>query len=736
MKFTDGFWQTRAGFTSLFAQEAYDIRTNGSSLEVIAPTRVIRDRGDVLNRPALTITISSPAEGVATVRIEHWRGTATRPGFELVDDGVGRTSVTEAGGVLCTGDLEVRVAQGAPWSLEFWDTSTGTRLTGSGHKAQGYLTGPDGSAYVHEQLDLGVGELVYGLGERFGPFVKNGQSVDVWNADGGTSSEQAYKNVPFYLSSRGYGVLVNDPGLVSFEVGSEAVERVQFSVGGEALEYLVIQGPTKKDVLRRYTALAGRPTVVPAWSYGLWLTTSFTTSYDEETVNSFIDGFAERELPLSAFHFDCFWMREFQWTDLEWDPRTFPDPEGILARLHERGLHTCVWINPYIAQASPLFAEGREKGYLLRTASGDVWQWDLWVAGMALIDFTNPEATAWFQEKLRVLVRQGVDSFKTDFGERIPSEGVVWADGTDPEAMHNWYTQLYNRAVHEVLEQELGEGRAVLFARSATVGGQTLPVHWGGDNTSSYVSMAETLRGGLSLALGGFAFWAHDIGGFEGTPDPGVFKRWLAFGLLSSHSRLHGSSSVRVPWAFDEEAVEVTRRFTRLKLSLMPYLYAAGAEAARTGLPLMRPMALEFEDDRNAAHLDTQYVLGHDLLVAPVFTEDGTVEFYLPRGLWTSWWTGETIASTGEWRREVHGFDSLPLYVREGAVIPVGAREDTAEYDYLDGLELRVFPGPDGVTHARVVAHDSGEETVFVVTRSGGAVSVEGPAGSWTWTAG
>ncbi|QHC57998.1 alpha-xylosidase [Rathayibacter sp. VKM Ac-2760] len=735
MKFTDGFWQTRAGFTALFAQEAYDIRSHGSSLEVIAPTKVIEGRGDVLNRPTLTVTVSSPAEGVAKVRIEHWRGTATRGGFDLVDGAVGEASVTEAGGVLRTGDLEVRVAQGAPWSLEFWDTATSTRLTGSGHKAEGYLTGPDGAAYLHEQLDLGVGELVYGLGERFGPFVKNGQTVDVWNADGGTSSEQAYKNVPFYLSSRGYGVLVNDPGLVSFEIGSESVERVQFSVGGEALEYLVIQGPTKKDVLRRYTGLAGRPAIVPAWSYGLWLTTSFTTSYDEETVNSFIDGFAERELPLSAFHFDCFWMREFQWTDLEWDPRTFPDPEGILARLHERGLRTCVWINPYIGQASALFEEGREKGYLLRTTAGDVWQWDLWVAGMALIDFTNPEATRWFQDKLRVLVRQGVDSFKTDFGERIPSEGVAWFDGSDPEGMHNWYTQLYNRAVFDVLEEELGEGRAALFARSATVGGQALPVHWGGDNTSSYVSMAETLRGGLSLALGGFAFWAHDIGGFEGTPDPGVFKRWLAFGLLSSHSRLHGSSSVRVPWAFDEEAVDVTRLFTRLKLSLMPYLTAAGAEAARTGTPVMRPMTLEFEDDRNAAHLDTQYMLGHDLLVAPVFTPDGSVEFYLPRGRWTSWWTGETIDSTGEWRREVHGFDSLPLYVREGAVIPVGARSDVAEYDYVDGLELRVFPGADGETVVRVPAHDSGAETVFTVTRSGDDVSVDAPAGgTWTWT--
>jgi alpha-D-xyloside xylohydrolase len=225
---------------------------------------------------------------------------------------------------------------------------------------------------VRDQLELGVGDLVYGLGERFGPLVKNGQSVDIWNADGGTSSEQAYKNVPFYLTSRGYGVLVNDAGHVSYEIGSESVERVQFSVPGERLEYFVIYGPTPKEILERYTALTGRPAAVPAWSYGPWLSTSFTTDYDEKTVTSFIDGMAERDLPLSVFHFDCFWMREFNWCDFEWDPRTFPDPEGMLGRLHDRGLHVCVWINPYIGQRSPLFAEAADAGHLVRKPNGDV----------------------------------------------------------------------------------------------------------------------------------------------------------------------------------------------------------------------------------------------------------------------------------------------------------------------------------------------------------------------------
>ena len=732
MKFTDGFWQVRPGVTPLFAQEAYDLDENadGNEIVVIAPTAQIRQRGHVLNRPTMTVTLSSPLEGIVGVRIEHFQGGTTTAGFELVgaEEGHGVVELADDSATLTSGPLSATVAKGAPWSLSF--EASGRELTNSGHKSVGHMTvaadaqvdgAPVGNAragsarelaptYVHEQLALGVGELVYGLGERFGPLVKNGQTVDIWNADGGTSSEQAYKNVPFYLTNRGYGVLVNNSGHVSFEIGSEAVERVQFSVAGEALEYFVIYGPSPKEILERYTALTGRAAAVPAWSYGLWLSTSFTTDYDEATVSSFIDGMAERDLPLSVFHFDCFWMREFNWCDFEWDPRVFPDPVGMLERLHGKDLRVCVWINPYIGQRSPLFAEGAAAGYFVKKPNGDVWQWDLWQAGMALVDFTNPDATAWYQGKLRRLLDQGVDCFKTDFGERIPLE-VDYFDGSTPERMHNWYTQLYNQAVFEVLEEARGVGDAVLFARSATVGGQRLPVHWGGDSTSTYESMAETLRGGLSLAMSGFGFWSHDIGGFEGTPDAGVFKRWTAFGLLGSHSRFHGSSSYRVPWMFDNEAVDVTRIFTKLKLKLMPYLYAVGLEASATGAPVMRPMQLEFPDDPAVGHLDRQYMLGSDILVAPVFTASGDVEFYLPAGTWTNYFTRETVEG-GSWRRENHGFTSLPLYVREGAVIPTGARDDRPDYDYLDGLVLDLFPGASGTI---TVTNPAGEAATFTV---------------------
>jgi alpha-D-xyloside xylohydrolase len=548
--------------------------------------------------------------------------------------------------------------------------------------------------------------------------------VDIWNADGGTSSEQAYKNVPFYLSSAGYGVFVDHPERVSFEVGSEVVTQNQFSVEGRSLTYYVIDGPTPKDVLRRYTALTGRPARVPGWSFGLWLSTSFTTSYDEATVTEFVDGMFERDLPLSVFHFDCFWMRQFHWCDFVWDPATFPDPAGMLRRLHDRGLKVCVWINPYIAQRSYLFEEGRAAGYLVTRPDGSVYQRDDWQAGMALVDFTNPDAAAWYAGKLKALLEMGVDCFKTDFGERIPTD-AVWHDGADPERMHNYYALLYNRTVFELLEAERGSGEAVVFARTATAGGQQYPVHWGGDPESTFVSMAESLRGGLSLAASGFGYWSHDIGGFEGTPDPAVFKRWIAFGLLSSHSRLHGSGSYRVPWACDDEAVDVMRHFTRLKLSLMPYLASVAEEAHSDGIPMMRPMVVEFPDDPACAYLDRQYMLGPDVLVAPVMSADGDITFYVPAGTWTHLVSGEQVTGPA-WVRQQHDFDSLPVLARPGSVIPFGARSDRPDYDWADGVHLRLYAPADGQrSRVRIPGPDGRDRAVFEVAFDDGTASAE-----------
>lgn len=731
MKFTDGQWMTRPGFELVQAMHPHDVRAGEAALDAYASPRDLTHRGARLDLPLLTVRFSSPMKNVIRVQAFRHKGVRERtPSFELFANGEPpvETGANEDEAWLISGELSVRVRRRGSWAVDFYDGNR--RLTGSRARSLAHITGADGTTYVREELDLGVGECVYGLGERFTPFVKNGQTVDIWNRDGGTSTEQAYKNVPFYLTNRGYGVFVNHPELVSFEVGSEKVSKVQFSVAGERLDYFIIGGGSPKAVVETYTALTGKPALPPAWSFGLWLTTSFTTDYDEATVNSFVDGMRERDVPLHVFHFDCFWMEALHWTDFQWDRSVFPDPEGMLRRLKDKGLKICVWINPYIAQQSCLFDEGMAKGYFVRRPNGDVWQWDRWQPGMALVDFTNPEAWEWFASHLRRLVDMGVDSFKTDFGERIPTD-VVYDDGSDPEKMHNYYTFLYNKCVFETLEQKLGKGEATLFARSATAGGQRFPVHWGGDCSADYESMAESLRGGLSLGLSGFGFWSHDIGGFESTAPADLYKRWAAFGLLSTHSRLHGNQSYRVPWLYDQEAVDVMSHFTRLKCSLMPYLFDAAAEAAERGIPVMRAMMLEFPEDPAADYLDRQYMLGSSLLVAPVFSETGDVSFYLPQGRWTHFLSGETVRG-GTWRKEKHDYFSLPLYVRENSIIAVGPGRDRPDYDFADGVELHIFELADGGTARAIVRDLRGAVSLRAsASRSGRAVtvSVEGPAG-------
>ena len=598
MKFTNGYWMIRDGVDALYAREAYELAADATteSLNVLAPTSVVRGRYDTLNLPTFNVDITTPAEGVIRVCAEHWQGATEYPGFPLNADepgnrdyvtvqangnGDGEVGVNGADVTLTTGGLTVKVVKGAPWNLTFIGED-GKVLTESAGKSLGrfklgaesnvtaqpvseFGVTMDGSArdesdvFIAIQLHLSVGEDVYGLGERFGAYVKNGQSVDIWNEDGGTASEQGYKDIPFYMTSNGYGVLVNNRGHVSFEIGSENTEA---------------------------------------------------------TINSFIDGMAERDIPLAAFHYDCYWMREFHWCDFEWDKRFFGDIESTLKRLHE------------------------DKGYLVRKPNGEVWQTDFWQAGMGLVDFTNPAAREWFKDKVKALLNQGVDAIKTDFGERIPRD-VVWYDGSPKLSMHNWYTQLYNQAVFEAIEETYGKGNACLYARSATVGGQQQPVHWSGDCESTFNGMAQSLRAGLSLTSSGFGFWSHGIGGFEGAfPDPAVYKRWVAFGMLGSHSRLHGSTVYRVPWLFDEEdekngvalvpgqtAVDVVREFTKLKLELMPYVYQLGLQPHVNGTPVMRSMFVEFPDDPACRTLDRQYMFGPSMLVAPVFTYSGEVSY-------------------------------------------------------------------------------------------------------------
>ncbi|WP_230353134.1 alpha-xylosidase [Lelliottia sp. WAP21] len=735
MKISDGNWLIQPGLNVTYPVQVFDVEQQGNDLVVYVAPRDVRERTWQLDTLMFTVRLFAPQEGVVGVRIEHFQGALNNgphyPLNVLKEVNVQIENNAEYA-ELKSGNVSVRVTKGEVWALDF--LRNGQRITGSQLKNNGYVQdGNTDRQYMFERLDLGVGETVYGLGERFTALVRNGQTVETWNRDGGTSTEQSYKNIPFYLTNRGYGVLVNHPENVSFEVGSEKVSKVQFSVEGEHLEYFVIDGPTPKEVLNRYTQFTGRPALPPAWSFGLWLTTSFTTNYDEATVNSFIDGMAERDLPLHVFHFDCFWMKAFQWCDFEWDPVTFPDPEGMIRRLKDKGLKVCVWINPYIGQKSPVFNELKEKGYLLKRPDGSVWQWDKWQPGLAIYDFTNPGARQWYADKLKGLVNIGVDCFKTDFGERIPTD-VKWFDGADPQKMHNHYAYIYNELVWDVLKETVGEEEAVLFARSASVGAQKFPVHWGGDCYANYESMAESLRGGLSIGLSGFGFWSHDIGGFENTAPAHVYKRWCAFGLFSSHSRLHGSKSYRVPWAYDDESCDVVRHFTQLKCQMMPYLYRQAALAREVGTPMLRAMMLEFPDDPACDYLDRQYMLGEAIMVAPVFSEAGEVQFYLPEGRWTHLWHNDEVQGC-RWYKQQHDFQSLPVYVRENTLLALGSNNQKPDYAWNDGTAFQLFNLGEGCTAvSEVPAADGSVAFRLTATRNGETLRVKGEGEARNWS--
>ncbi|MCX6345564.1 MAG: alpha-xylosidase [Armatimonadetes bacterium] len=729
MKFCDGGWRLGEGVAALFPKQVYEYFIEDGALVVYA---VHQSPPEVYDGRLITIKLSSPLEGVVRVQATHYAGGKDPMTFPIEPNLPKVTPKIEENDELLTftsGNLSVQI-QKKPWKMQFM--ADGKVITSSPRSSLGYMT-IDKTPYMMERLNLNIGECIYGMGERFGPVVKNGQSVEIYNTDSSTWSDLAYKNVPFYMSNKGYGLLVNSPAKVEFEVATERCEQMQFSVPGEVLDYYFFHGPSHKEVFDKYTALTGRPALPPAWSFGLWLTTSFTTQYDEKVVTSFIDGMLDRDIPLKVFHYDCSWMKDNHWCDFTWDKSEFPDPAGMLKRIKEKGVKICLWINPYIAQPSSMFKEGKKNGYFLKRQNGSVYQEDWWQPGMAYVDFTNPAAVKWYQAKLRALLDMGCDTFKTDFGEMIPDDAVYF-DSSDPKEMHNFYTYLYNQCVFELLEEYYGKGQACLFARSATAGCQKFPVHWGGDCVARFESMAEELRGGLSFAMSGFSFWSHDIGGFIETATPTLYKRWFAWGLFCSHSRLHGSDSYRVPWLFDEESVDVVRFFTKTKNKLMPYIFAKAVESHQHGWPMLRPMVVEFPEDRTCDHLETQYMLGDALLVSPVLNEEGTTEYYLPQGAWTHFFSG-VVYEGGKWYRGSEGFMSIPVFVRENTVLPIGALDSKTDYAYADSVTLNLYNITDGANITTVIPNlDGSPAATFTTKRKGSKITIDlkGEANGWS----
>ncbi len=525
-------------------------------------------------------------------------------------------------------------------------------------------------AAFHDSFTVEPDEHFYGFGEKFTDFDKRGQRLEMWHYDAfGAASERAYKNVPFFLSTRGYGLFVDSHRPVRFDMAASNHSVFSVIVPDTTLDYYVIAGPELKTVVSRYTDLVSYPILPPKWSFGLWMSSGFKRD-DADAVLARARELRESGIPADVLHLDCYWQKFGRWSDMQWDTEMFPDPAALIQQVHDAGFKVCLWINSYIGVESPLLQEAIDKGYMLKKPDGEAWIGQLWGGyhpPVGIVDLTNPAAVEWYKSLLRPHLEMGADVFKTDFGEGVPADTVAYNGMTGVE-LHNLYTLIYNDIVADLTAELSSHHTGLVWGRSTYAGGQRHAAQWGGDPNCTFQGMASTLRGGLSMGACGHAFWSHDIAGFHRTPTPELYARWAQFGLFSPLSRAHGMSS-RLPWDYGEETTRIFRDYVRLRYRLLPYIYSYAAYAHETGLPMLRAMVLEFPDDPCTYTLDLQYMFGSELLVAPIFNTEGRRTVYFPAGRWVDYWTHEII--TGPQSRLIEApLDVLPLYVKADALIP------------------------------------------------------------------
>lgn len=579
-------------------------------------------------------------------------------------------------------------------------------------------------------------DRVYGFGEKFFAHDKRGHTIINWNLDAyGVETERAYKNIPFFICDRGYGMLINSTSRIEHSVGDPTRSRASYilSVEDQKLDYFFIYGPSFKHIIKRYCELTGFAPVPPIWAFGLWMSRCYF--HNREVAEEVAYKLRELDIPCDVIVFDGYWVRDAHLCDLIWDKERFPNTENMLANLKALGFKNCVWEAPFVPSNTEMMDEGEKGGYLLVNPDGETYLIDTGLvmashskegfkgqetAGSfgnlptappaALVDFTNPKAIKWYQDKHNLLLKMGVDVFKTDFGEQVPEDAISPYSGLTGLKLHNLYAVLYNRTVFKTIQKHCDKG--LVFARSASIGSQQYPVHWGGDTQTSYSSMAGSLRGGLSLGLSGIPFWGSDIGGFFGDkPDKKLYIRWSEFGLFSGIARCHGTTP-REPWEYGVEAITIFRKFAKLRYRLLPYLYSCAKESSQNGLPLMRPMLLEFQDDPASHFVDTQYFLGEWLMVAPVLSEKDKRVIYLPEGRWIDYWT-HSLEIGPKYIHYDAPLDILPIFLREGAIIPFGPDMQFVGEKSFNHIKLLIFP-----THHSQMEYSDDDEKVLIICNS------------------
>lgn len=630
----------------------------------------------------------------------------------------------------------------------FYQESTEDRAYGPGFEVPptGFEVSESGDYFVRQSVSIQPGESFYGLGEKFTSLDKWKHEIPLWAVDSGNvSTSRSYKNVPLLLSSSGYALFMHSSYPMLFRLGSDSSVSYSIHLRDSQLDMFLIYGPTYKHILQRYSELTGFAPVPPKWSFGFWISRAGYRNRME--VEDVVTEMRRRGFPCDVLSLDPWWMGEGPWCHYEWDEKQFPQPAEMMAWMREQGIRTCLWIHPYVPKSHPLFEEGKALGVFVKDANGEVCNvmeaFSSDELGLAAVDFTNPEACTWWQAKLEKLLDMGVAVFKTDFGEQAPIDGLYY-DGRNGLEMHNLYPLIYNRTAFELTERKFGRG--LTWGRSAYAGSQRYPVQWGGDSYSTLNQLACQVRAMLGYGMSGVPFSSHDVGGFDYSPhffddcfhvdfnesykeevkdsfpkDEVVYARWMQVGVFSSHVRAHGKQA-REPWTFGEEVEQISMKYLKLRYRLLPYIYSQAVQSTRTGIPMARPMVLEFQDDPTTQHVDLQYMFGDRFLVAPVLTRDGRTKVYLPAGTWVDYWSKEVLSGR-QWLTIDVPLETLPLWVKAGSIIPMGPEMDYVNQKPMDPLTIEIYL-PAG--SEKILVEDEECEPVAVsYTRNGSQLLVE-----------
>jgi alpha-D-xyloside xylohydrolase len=628
---------------------------------------------DYPESPQMPFDLSFVTPRTARIRLQTRRKTAKEsPSLmlagDVAKDTTWRAASTDNGYIWESefGQVELKLS---PFHLIFKDANgkvlTSTQHYGDTWSLQNAYPTPlsyarsiaDMSHRVAATFTLSPGEKIFGTGESFTGLNKRGQRVDLWTRDAlGSQSEDMYKPIPFFLSSRGYGMFIHSSAAMSLDFGKEYDASSTLYIADDSLDLFFFFGEPK-EVLSEYTALTGRSPLPPLWSFGLWM--SRITYNSEAQAREVAQKLREHEIPCDVIHLDTGWFEEDWRCDYEFSKSRFDDPKKMIEDLRKEGFRICLWQLPYFTPSNPYFQELIDKGLMITDSEGNLPTED------AILDFSNPEAVEWYQEKIAGLLDMGVAAIKVDFGEGAPIYGR-YHSGKSGRTEHNLYPLRYNKAVADVTKGITGD--SIIWARSAWAGSQRYPLHWGGDAENTDSAMLASLRAGLSLGLCGFTFWSHDIGGFVKKSPESLYRRWMPFGMLTSHSRTHGAPP-KEPWEYSESFMNDFREAAKLKYRLMPYIYTQAYLSSQSGYPMMRTMFFEYPDDPTCWMIEDQYFFGTDLLVAPLFEEVEERIVYLPAGQWIDYQTG-TIYEGGRWERIAAGAIPIVVLVRSGSIIP------------------------------------------------------------------